>query len=296
MPLTDFILHVFCLIDDLLQQLGPRRLRRRGPRATILADSEVIAVELAGEFLGLDSDEAIYEHFRRYHAAEFPGLTRACRTTFTRQAANLFAVARRLHGHLAARLTAGHGLWLVDSLPVEVCRFGRAKFCRRLKGDAAFGYDHTRRNTFYGFRVHARATPDGVVVAFDLAPANVSDQAMVPDLRPPPGSVGVGDRNYWSPAAQAELAEQGVTLLAPFRTKSKDPDPARSTRLSKARWIIETTFGQLAERFHVKRTWARDLWHLSHRIIRKVLSHTVAVWINVTAGRSPLDFDGLING
>ena len=39
--------------------------------------------------------------------------------------------------------------------------------------------------------------------------------------------------------------------------------------------------------------WARDLWHLSHRVIRKVLGHTVAVWINLSLGRRPLDFDGL---
>jgi hypothetical protein len=60
--------------------------------------------------------------------------------------------------------------------------------------------------------------------------------------------------------------------------------------------MIETTFGQLAGRFHIERTWARDLWHLSHRVIRKVLGHTVAVWINLTLGRDPLDFAGLVTG
>src|SRR5688572_15889055 len=105
---------------------------------------------------------------------------------------------------------------------------------------------------------------------------------MVDQLRPPPGSVGVGDRNYWSPPVRDELAAEGVALLAPFKNKSKDPDPGRSRRLGRARWVIETAFGQLAERFHVKRTWARDLWHLSHRVIRKVLGHTVAVWMNIS--------------
>ena len=35
---------------------------------------------------------------------------------------------------------------------------------------------------------------------------------------------------------------------------------------------IEMVFGQLAERFRFKRTWAQSLWHLSHRVIRKVLA------------------------
>jgi hypothetical protein len=293
MPLSDFILCVFCLVDDLVKQLAPPKLRTRG-FAPALADSEVITVELVGEFLGLDHDKGLFAHFRRHYAAEFPGLLRVHRTTFARQAANLHALKGRLHAHLAERLAAGRPLWLIDSLPVEACRFGRAKFCRRLRGTAAFGHDHTRRTTFYGLRLHARATPDGAVVAFDLAPADVSDQAMVDDLGPPPGSTGVGDRDYWAPKVQADLAGRlGVRLLAPFRTKKHDPDPARSRRLSRVRRIIETTFGQLAERFRIKRTWARDLWHLSHRVTRKVLSHTVAVWVNRTHGRPALDFDGL---
>ena len=148
----------------------------------------------------------------------------------------------------------------------------------------------------YGFRLHVRTTPAGAVIAFDLAPANVSDQAMVEQLDPPAGTACVGDRNYWSPKTRDALAGQGVTLVAPFRTKSRDPDPARSKRISKFRWIIETAFGQLAERFRIKRTWTRDLWHLSHRVIRKVLSHTVAVWLNLTTGRPALDFDGLVTG
>lgn len=292
MPLDDFILHVFVLVDDLLRQLCPHRIRRRGPEP-VLADSEVITVELVGEFLGLDHDKGLFAHFRRYHHTEFPGLLQVCRTTFARQAANLFALKHALHKHLAARLAAGEPVWLVDSLPVEACRFARAKSCRRLKGDAAFGYEHTVRNTMYGFRLHARCTPAGAVVAFDLAPANVSDVAMVGQLSPPPSSVGVGDRNYWSPPVRDEMAERGVELLAPFKNKSKDPDPPRSRRLRRVRRIIETVFGQLAGRFHIKRTWARDLWHLSHRIIRKVLGHTVAVWVNRSLGRPPLDFDGL---
>lgn len=128
----------------------------------------------------------------------------------------------------------------------------------------------------------------------ELAPANVADRAMVADIAPPPGCAVVGDRNYWSPKVAAALAaERGVKLVAPFRTKSKDPDPKRANRISRFRWAIETAFGQLAGRFHVKWTWARDLWHLSHRVIRKVLAHTACAWMNVTMGRKPHDFDGL---
>jgi hypothetical protein len=292
MPLSDFILRVFVLVDDLFKELFPGRLRRRGPRP-VLTDSEVITVELVGEFLGLDHDKGLFAHFRRYHGGEFPGLRSVHRTTFARQAANLYAVKRQMHARLAECLAARERLWLVDSLPIHACAFGRAGFARQLRGHAGYGRDHTRRALMYGFRLHARATPAGAIVALDLAPANVSDLAMVDQLDPPTGSVGVGDRGYWSPRVRGELASAGVTFLAPFQSRKTDPNPDRSRRLSRVRWVIETAFGQLAERFRVKRTWARDLWHLTHRVIRKVLGHTVAVWINLSLGRKPLDFDGL---
>jgi hypothetical protein len=83
----ELLLHVFCLIDDELQALGLGRLRRRGP-ATKLADSEVITIELVGEFWKLHTDRDLYRHFRRYLTAESPALARLHRTTFARQAAN----------------------------------------------------------------------------------------------------------------------------------------------------------------------------------------------------------------
>jgi hypothetical protein len=52
--------------------------------------------------------------------------------------------------------------------------------------------------------------------------------------------------------------------------------------------------GQLADRYRIKRVWARDLWHLPHRVGRKILSHTVAIWLNFDAGRAPLRFADLL--
>ncbi len=59
------------------------------------------------------------------------------------------------------------------------------------------------------------------------------------------------------------------------------------------RYRIETSNGQLAERYGIKRTWAKDWWHLGHRIIRKILSHTRRALVNFRAGPQPLQLDAL---
>src|SRR5688572_18782979 len=108
----DFLLHLFCLVDDELATLGLGRLRARGP-APALADSEVITIELAAEFWHVDQDRAAFRHFRAYHRAEFPALARVHRTTFARQAANLWHAKQLLQRRLADRLAGADPVWLV---------------------------------------------------------------------------------------------------------------------------------------------------------------------------------------
>jgi hypothetical protein len=63
-----------------------------------------------------------------------------------------------------------------------------------------------------------------------------------------------------------------------------------------ARWrkIVETVGSHLTERLAVARIRVHDLWHFQHRLIRKVLAHTVGVFLNLQLGRQPLDLDGLV--
>jgi hypothetical protein len=64
--------------------------------------------------------------------------------------------------------------------------------------------------------------------------------------------------------------------------------------LMNARRKIETIIGQLTERFHIQKVRARDMWHLSHRVIRKILSHTISVVLNTRLGNPPLQLECLI--
>jgi hypothetical protein len=295
--LEEFMIAVYCQIDELLAELGQDpdwgRVRSRGP-APILADAEVLTMEVVGEFLGYDQDAAIYHYFRREHPDCFPALGRVHRTTFTRQAANLWAVKERLWGMLLDRLPHDPALSIVDSVPMPVCRFGRAWGCRRFRGEAAYGYDHGSKATFYGFRDHLRVSWPGAVTALSAAAANVHDTDLVPELVEGGEGEVIGDRNYWDPLLTEELAPAGITLLAPFKKRATDPTPQRSRLLNRVRWRLETAASQLVERYHLKRVWARDAWHLTSRLLRKVLSHTVAVALCLARGHSPLQFAQLL--
>jgi hypothetical protein len=295
MDLETLIVAVFCIVDDFVRDLcRGRRLRQRGP-APALADSEVLTVEIVGEFVGLDTDRGLHAYFRRHFGHLFPGLRTVHRTTFLRQAANLWAIKLALWRHLAAATRRDPVLTLIDSLPVPVCRFARAYRCRAFRGLAAFGYDPVAQQTYYGLRLHLRVAWPGVITAATLAPANEADLAVAPQLLAGLAGWALGDKGYWSPSLRAELAPGGLDLIAPPRGKS--PGATRwPAWLVQARRRIETVLAQLTERYHAKRVRARDEWHLMARWLRKLASHTLVVLLCQRAGLDPLSFEQLLEG
>jgi hypothetical protein len=288
--LNTFIIAVFCLIDDRIED---RTLRARGPLPK-LSDAEVLTIEVVGEFLGLDTDRALYFFFRRHYREWFPALGEVHRTTFARQAANLWKVKERLWQELLALAPHDPTFAICDSLPLPACLFARAYRCRRFRGEAAFGKDILLKQTFYGFRVHVRICWPGVITRFSIAPANAHELSVLPEITQFTSGLIVGDRNYHSPPVREELAGRGVELLAPYPSKKRDPNPQRSTLLSRLRYRIDTVFSQLTERYSIKRVWARDLWHLGSRVLRKVLSHTVAFLLNHQMGNRPTQLSKLL--
>ena len=291
MELNTFVVAVFCLVDDWLR--GGSKLRQRGPEPE-LWDSEVLTMEIVGEFLGIDSEKGLYDYFRRHYGEWFPALTVTHRTTFTRQMANLWVAKERLWRELLHRVSFDPEISLVDSFPVPVCRFARAYRCRILAEESAFGYDETNKQTFYGLKAHLRVCWPGVICAVSLTPANAHDLSVAEELLEGAEGWVVGDRNYWSPELAERLKKtEGLALLAPYKSKKKEREPWPSWLVQKRR-RIETVFSQLVERYEAKKTWARDRWHLTSRWLRKVLSHTVAIYFCQQVGLSPLSFAQLL--
>ena len=227
MDLSIFIITVFCLVDDWLEA-EPKKLRQRGPRPE-LNDSEVLTIEITGEFLGIDTEKDLFAYFRRHYGEFFPALKEVHRTTFTRQASNLWVAKERLWQHLLERVRFDPLVSLVDSFPVPVCRFARAYRCRILSEESAFGYDEMNKQTFYGFRAHFHVCWPGVVVGFSLAPANVHELSVAEGLLEGARGWVMGDRNYWSPNLTGWLSEQGLDLLAPYKSKKGSPRRVRKS-------------------------------------------------------------------
>jgi Transposase DDE domain len=295
MDLATFIVTVYCWITDTLKQiLGSKRVRQRGPDP-VMTDGEVLTMEVVGEFMGLDQDKKIFGYFRRHWSDFFPALRTIHRTTFVRQAAGLYALKQRLWQELQHSIPHGDRLGLLDSFPIPVCQFARAKRHRRFKAEAAFGYDELAHQKYFGFRCHLHVSWPGLIRRFDIAPANVNDRSLISEMTEGFSGLALADRNYHQAPQKVPWQNESCRLLTPGH--SRRPDSRWTFRMTQVRRRIETVIGQLVGRFHMKKVWAQDLWHLSSRLLRKLLSHTLALLIQIQthADLSPLKFDALVN-
>jgi len=101
-------------------------------------------------------------------------------------------------------------VFILESLPLPVCRRVRARRCRKALGREFCGYCAAKREKFFGWRLHLVCRPDGVPVRFQMLPAGVHDLAS----GLPAGARLLGDKADTSAADETSiLAETGVPLV-----------------------------------------------------------------------------------
>ena len=250
-------------------------------------------MEMVGEFLHLDQDKQIWQYFTQHWQDWFPAI--GSYPNFAKHCANLWQVKQQIQDKVS-QIEGRDNIHFMDGFPIPVCHYGRAYRHKNYQDLAAFSYCAAKQERYYGFEGHLLVNLSGMIKGFTFAPANVDERAVAPEITTHIHGLLGADKGYISPSLTSYYDAQGVDLLTPLRANMKEDRPKPVVRrLMKARRIVETVIGQLSERFNIQRVRARDLWHLSHRLIRKILSHNLCFVLNKKLGNPPLQFDLLIS-
>jgi len=149
--------------------------------------------------------------------------------------------------------------FIIDSMPLPVCRRCRAGRCRKVQGAGYCGYCAAKQEKYYGYRLHLVCTPDGRPVAFEIWPACFDDRVPVPTLLAslPAGSWVAADKGYVSAALrETVLNDTGVTLVAAHRANMTPNLPDEAAFIRHQRRRIETLNSQLValglQRLHAR--------------------------------------------
>ena len=285
--LKDFFLVSYVIIDDIYQSIIPDQVRyRRNYACSKLSDSEIITLAIVGEIHGTSSEKAWFNYVRKNFKDLFPNLGH--RTRFNRTRRNLTKVIDAIRKEIGRYLGYSQSdIFIVDSMPIPVCGFGRAHFGKRLRDISSYGYCASKKESYYGLKLHALVTLDGYITDIELTAANVDDREVLWELLPKKYQPMVlADKGYTGDRLSADIqTEKGITLLALKRNNSKNPYPKTLRNwISKHRRRIETSFSQLVDQFHINEVLANSLDGLKARIQSKILGHNIAYFMNKCLG------------
>ena len=295
---ADLCTYACVIVDELYQLVVAPHDHRPGYRSDF-SDSEVIALTLVAELIGMDEEQAFLAYVKRNHRALFPRLPE--RSRYNRRRRALTEATNRIRGALMqlvpGRLApAERDLCVVDSLPVPVVGFHHARGSHRWYGEASYGYVASKKLTIFGYKLHLLITHGGLILDFVLAPAHHADGALTEQLLIDKRWLTVlGDKAYLNAALQDLLLwRNDLLLLTPTRANQRQQHPAALTRaIAHFRQVIETLNSQLAEQFHVERNKAKSVAGLCARLQAKLAAHTLGVYLNCLLGRPLLHLKDL---
>ena len=179
---------------------------------------------------------------------------------------------------------------VIDSLPIPVVQF---YLVPSSTGDwraygASFGKVPSKKETIFGYKLHLLITLSGLILDFELAPANVTDLEVGFELLNEHTDLEVlGDKGYISAEKAAELFEMNRLRLQtlPRSNQKKQRSPAIKHLFNAVRQIIETVNGQLSEQFNIETNHAHTFWGLCTRLYTKLTAHTICIYINRLLGK-----------
>jgi hypothetical protein len=245
-----------------------------------LSNIELIAMNFTAEYMGIDSECQL---FRTIESTELDALIE--RSVYNRRKRKLFSLIETIRLSLASFFNEFENYFIVDSMPLEICKLSRAsrsKICK--EHNYCFpdkGFSASQNLYYYGYKLHGVCSISGIFQSIDITPASVHDIHFLKDIKTQLSDcVLLADRGYLSTSIQLNLFETAnINLQTPKRKNQKDYKK-QAYIFRKKRKRIETLFSQLCDQFLIRRNYAKSFDGFKTRIISKIASLTMIQYLN----------------
>ena len=259
-----------------LEQRDNYLLQIRKPK---MSDLELVSLSLTAEYMGIDSE---YELFRRLPKSLSSIIE--C-SVYNKRRRKLFLFIETVRSKISKEIISDEEYHIVDSMPLEICKMSRKnrlKICREsFETSPNEGFCASQQMRYFGYKLHAVCTIQGVFRSFDLSKASVHDIHYLNNIKNEFHDVTIlGDKGYLSKRIQLDLFNyQNIRLEVPMRKNQKDYTP-QPYILRKSRKRIETLFSQLCDQFKIRNNYAKSFEGFKTRILTKITALTVIQLIN----------------
>lgn len=268
-------------ILEVLRKISKDNLLSYQRRVPKLKDLELISLALTAEFMSIDSENHLFRQIPKTIKCKIE------RSVYNRRKRRLANNINDLRVKLSRSFNEFEKYFIIDSMPVEVCklsRSGTSKICK----DAEYCYPNrgfcaSQQMHFYGYKLHAVCSVNGIFHSIDLSPASVHDIHYLNDIREQLSDCTLlGDKGYLSSEIQIDLFNYAnIELETPKKINQKNYKP-QFHLFKKQRKRIETLFSQLCDQFMIRRNYAKTFEGFKTRLLAKITALTVVQYINKT--------------
>lgn len=262
---ADYIVTSYVIIDDLLHAMA----WQDDSRATV-SGAEILTVALVAA-----------KYFQNHHERALSVLSalnyvpKLSVSRFNRRLHHLRELLWQVTQVLGALLAQG-SVFIIDTVPVPVCKLVRAKRCQKVQGPRFQGYCAAKQEFYFGWQLHLLCDAQGIPVSFELLPAQWDELTAVQDLLAglPEGSIVVADKGYISDLDQQLSFIYGRVRLVPKQRRNmRGNTPEDTALIQHHRSRIETVNSQL-EKMGVQRLHARTNVGFSLKVLASLLALT----------------------
>ncbi len=169
-------------------------------------------------------------------------------------------------------------IYLIDSMPIPVCRRVPAKRYTKVAGAQYDEKCYAKHERYFDWKLHLVCDTSGIPTRFLFRPARAHDTTAVDNLACtlPFGAVLLGDRGSVSEPLHHQLdARYKVTMIAIHRTNMQPNTPTEQRLLRLHRKRIETCNSQL-EKMGVARIHTRPTAGVSLKIATSLCALNVS--------------------
>lgn len=254
-----------------------------------MSDLEIVALSLTAEFMSIDSENSL---FKQINSDDIPNLIE--RSQFNKRRRKLFLFSEEVRTKLTSRFLEFEDYFIVDSMPLEICKFSRhnrIKVCKdEFETAPSKGFCASQNNWFYGYKLHGVCSVDGIFHSLEITKAEVHDINFLKNIKQQMSDcVILGDRGYLSESIQLDLFQTvNIKLETPKRINQKDYKP-QPYIFRKSRKRIETLFSQLCDQFLIRRNYAKSFIGFKTRILAKITALTLIQYINKFIFNRPIN-------
>ncbi|MDO5970014.1 IS982 family transposase [Flavivirga aquimarina] len=266
-------------ILEVLKGLGTKSDYLHQIRKPKLNDLELIAIDLTSEYMSIDSECQLFRILPIDLSKKIE------RSVYNRRKRKLFSFRETIRKQMTFKLNNSQDCFIVDSMPLEVCKLSRSSRSRICKEEnysqPVKGYCASQSTHYYGYKLHAVCSIQGVIESLDISPASVHDINYLKDIQGQlKDCILLGDRGYLSSEYQLNLFESyNVRLETPMRSNQINYKE-QPYIFKKSRKRIETLFSQLCDQFMIRRNYAKSFDGFKNRILSKITAMTVVQFIN----------------